>query len=127
MRRYAIKQDPGVWNALGKLKFVFPNSYNVYLHDTSAPELFAQQERLFSHGCIRVSSPDRLAAFLLDSPNEPWTVDRVNEYIASGKIRLSNSPHQCACISLIARLGWIAMAQSSFGPTYTAETRRLQR
>ena len=72
MRRYAIKQDPGAWNALGKLKFVFPNSYNVYLHDTSAPELFAQQERLFSHGCIRVSSPDRLAAFLLDSPNEPW-------------------------------------------------------
>ena len=45
---------------------IFINSYNVYLHDTSAPELFAQQERLFSHGCIRVSSPDRLAAFLLD-------------------------------------------------------------
>jgi murein L,D-transpeptidase YcbB/YkuD len=54
MQRYSIRQEPGAWNALGKLKFVFPNSYNVYLHDTSSPELFEKQERLFSHGCIRV-------------------------------------------------------------------------
>jgi murein L,D-transpeptidase YcbB/YkuD len=106
MRRYAIKQDPGAWNALGKLKFVFPNSYSVYLHDTSAPELFARPERLFSHGCIRVSSPGRLAAFLLDSPNEPWTVDRVTEYIASGKNQVIKLPAPVR-VHLTYRTAWV--------------------
>jgi len=85
---------------------IFINSYNVYLHDTSAPELFAQQERLFSHGCIRVSSPDRLAAFLLDSPNEPWTVDRVNEYIASGKNQVIKLPTPVR-VHLTYRTAWV--------------------
>ena len=106
MQRYAIRQDPGAWNALGKLKFVFPNSYNVYLHDTSAPELFAKQERLFSHGCIRVSSPDQLAAFLLNSPNEPWTVDRVNEYITSGKNQVVKLPTPVR-VHLTYRTAWV--------------------
>lgn len=60
-----IRQRPGPSNALGAIKFVFPNSHNVYLHGTPALELFARSRRDFSHGCIRVEDPAALAAFVL--------------------------------------------------------------
>jgi len=85
IKRYAIRQDPGPWNALGRFKFVFPNEYSVYLHDTSTPGLFAEKERAFSHGCIRVGDPRGLAAFLLDTPGDSWTKERVEQLAASGK------------------------------------------
>ncbi len=85
MKGYAIRQDPGPWNALGRFKFVFPNEFSVYLHDTSTPGLFAEKERAFSHGCIRVGDPLGLAAFLLDSPGDSWTKERVEQLAASGK------------------------------------------
>lgn len=52
-----IRQKPGPWNALGKVKFIFPNKYNIYMHDTPAKTLFNEVSRAFSHGCIRVSDP----------------------------------------------------------------------
>jgi murein L,D-transpeptidase YcbB/YkuD len=60
-----IRQKPGTLNALGKVKFIFPNSYNIYLHDTPSKSLFDEPIRAFSHGCIRVSEPFKLAQFLL--------------------------------------------------------------
>jgi murein L,D-transpeptidase YcbB/YkuD len=73
---YQIRQRPGPKNALGLVKFVFPNSYNVYLHGTPAVSLFARARRDFSHGCIRVEDPVALAAWVLR--NKPgWTVDRI--------------------------------------------------
>jgi murein L,D-transpeptidase YcbB/YkuD len=64
-----IRQKPGPKNALGLVKFIFPNSYNVYLHSTPAPELFGRARRDFSHGCIRVQDPAGLAAWVLrDKP-----------------------------------------------------------
>jgi murein L,D-transpeptidase YcbB/YkuD len=64
-----IRQKPGPKNALGLVKFIFPNSYNVYLHSTPAPELFSRARRDFSHGCIRVQDPAKLAAWVLrDKP-----------------------------------------------------------
>jgi murein L,D-transpeptidase YcbB/YkuD len=64
-----IRQKPGPKNALGLVKFIFPNSYNVYLHSTPAPELFSRARRDFSHGCIRVQDPAGLAAWVLrDKP-----------------------------------------------------------
>lgn len=62
---YHLRQEPGPNNALGQVKFVFPNQYSVYLHDTPAKELFSQSRRSFSHGCIRVGSPLELASFAL--------------------------------------------------------------
>lgn len=59
------RQVPGPRNPLGQVKLVFPNPYNVYLHDTSSPSLFARDERAFSHGCVRVEKPLELAAFAL--------------------------------------------------------------
>ena len=68
--KYRLRQDPGPKNALGKVKFMFPNRHSVYLHDTSSPELFKRSERAFSSGCIRVAKPIELALHLLqDNPN----------------------------------------------------------
>ncbi|MFO1068381.1 MAG: L,D-transpeptidase family protein [Geminicoccaceae bacterium] len=62
---YSVRQEPGDDNALGRLKIMFPNEFNVYLHDTPSKGLFARAERAFSHGCIRVGRPFELAAALL--------------------------------------------------------------
>ena len=62
---YRLRQDPGPWNALGRVKFMFPNVHDVYLHDTPARELFAHAERGFSSGCIRLQDPLALADWLL--------------------------------------------------------------
>jgi murein L,D-transpeptidase YcbB/YkuD len=71
-----VRQLPGPQNALGLVKFVLPNAYDVYLHDTAATGLFAQARRDFSHGCIRLSDPVALAAHVLrDQPQ--WTVEAI--------------------------------------------------
>jgi L,D-transpeptidase YcbB len=69
-----IRQKPGPNNALGRVKFLFPNQYNIYLHDTPAKNLFNEPKRLFSHGCIRVKNPEKLAEFLLRDYPE-WTAE----------------------------------------------------
>jgi L,D-transpeptidase YcbB len=86
--KYAIRQKPGPNNALGLIKFMFPNSYSVYLHSTPSTELFARSRRDFSSGCIRVEKPAELAAFLLrNQPDgqQPWTVARAQAAMDSGK------------------------------------------
>lgn len=62
---YHLRQDPGPKNSLGRIKFIFPNAYNVYLHDTPSRKLFAREERSFSSGCIRIEKPIELAQYLL--------------------------------------------------------------
>ena len=73
-----IRQRPGARNALGLVKFVFPNAYDVYLHDTPATGLFARARRDFSHGCIRVEDPLALAEFVLAS-EAGWTRARIEQ------------------------------------------------
>jgi murein L,D-transpeptidase YcbB/YkuD len=63
---YRLRQEPGLENALGRIKLQMPNRWDVYLHDTPARELFERTVRSFSHGCIRVEDPFGLAALLLD-------------------------------------------------------------
>jgi len=65
---YQLRQDPGPRNALGRIKFMFLNKYHVYLHDTPAGSLFAEAQRDFSHGCIRIQRPIDLAVYLLQDP-----------------------------------------------------------
>jgi murein L,D-transpeptidase YcbB/YkuD len=79
---YMVRQEPGPHNALGRIKFMFPNKHMVYLHDTPSKGLFAQSERAFSHGCIRVENPFELARLLLeDLPG--WDRDRIDQVVAS--------------------------------------------
>lgn len=84
MGRYRLRQDPGPWNALGQVKFVFPNKHMVYLHDTPTHDLFQQASRSFSHGCIRVSQPLLLAAFCLEG-QDGWTGAAIDGIVAAGQ------------------------------------------
>jgi len=81
--KLAVRQRPGTSNALGLIKLMFPNDYNVYLHSTPAPELFARTRRDFSHGCIRVEKPAELAAWALRN-NPGWTLERIQEGMDHG-------------------------------------------
>jgi L,D-transpeptidase YcbB len=72
-----LRQQPGEDNALGLVKFMFPNSYNVYLHSTPAHQLFQQSVRAFSHGCIRVADPLALATLVLKNANGEWTPEKI--------------------------------------------------
>lgn len=82
---YSFRQDPGERNALGRIKFMFPNSYSVYLHDTPSRALFARSTRAFSHGCVRVEKPMDLATYLLARNGDGWNEDRIDRTIDSGK------------------------------------------
>jgi murein L,D-transpeptidase YcbB/YkuD len=75
-RGLRFRQAPGPENALGLVKFIFPNHFSVYLHDTPADGLFARDERALSHGCIRVENPVALAEYVLRARPE-WTADRI--------------------------------------------------
>jgi L,D-transpeptidase YcbB len=74
--KLSVRQRPGPKNALGSVKFMFPNTYLVYLHDTPKTELFSRSRRDFSYGCIRVQDPPALAAWVLRSKPE-WTPERI--------------------------------------------------
>ncbi|MFH1428541.1 MAG: L,D-transpeptidase family protein [Candidatus Margulisiibacteriota bacterium] len=81
---YFFRQDPGKDNVLGKIKFMFPNKYNVYLHDTPDKELFDEPTRNFSSGCIRVEKPRELAGYLLkDDP--AWPAGKINAVLSGNK------------------------------------------
>jgi murein L,D-transpeptidase YcbB/YkuD len=62
---YKIRQDAGSDNALGRIKFVFPNPYSIYLHDTPGKQSFSKENRALSHGCVRVQDPGMLADYLV--------------------------------------------------------------
>jgi murein L,D-transpeptidase YcbB/YkuD len=78
---YLVRQQPGPWNALGAIKFMFPNKYDIYLHDTPSKSLFARGSRAYSHGCIRVDKPVDLAVKLLEGTE--YDRKKINEVIAT--------------------------------------------
>jgi murein L,D-transpeptidase YcbB/YkuD len=81
---YKLRQGPGPGNALGRIKFMFPNRFNIYLHDTPARGLFAKDQRSFSHGCIRVENPEQLGAFVL-AGQPGWSLEDIHDAIATGQ------------------------------------------
>lgn len=81
---YRLRQAPGPLNALGRAKILFPNTHDVYLHDTAAPELFFEREREFSSGCVRTDDIGTLAAWLLEG-TPGWNARRVHDVIRSGR------------------------------------------
>ena len=77
-------QQPGENNALGRVKFIFPNKHAIYLHDTPSRSLFSRSSRAFSSGCVRVKHPLQFAEILLDD-SENWSLEQVRDLVASGK------------------------------------------
>jgi murein L,D-transpeptidase YcbB/YkuD len=85
---YSLRQDSGAKNALGRVKFMFPNRFNVYLHDTPSKSLFEKDLRVFSHGCMRIENPLDFAALLL--ADQGWTRKKIDTAVASGSQRVIN-------------------------------------
>ncbi len=79
----SIRQLPGDGNSLGKVKFLFPNSFNIYFHDTPAKSLFDKDKRAYSHGCIRLSDPSKMANYLLEG-DASWPPEKIQEAMNSG-------------------------------------------
>ena len=80
---YVIREKPGPSNSLGLVKFIFPNSHDIYLHDTPAKQLFSQTTRTFSHGCIRVEKPYEMAQILLKN-DTAWTNEKIKQSMNGG-------------------------------------------
>ena len=102
---YQLRQDSGPRNALGRVKFMFPNRYNVYLHDTPSRELFSRNQRTFSSGCIRVSNPLELAEYLLKRQDPSWNMDKIKT-VSSGSQQRVVSLHQEVPVYLLYWTVW---------------------
>ncbi len=83
---YTLRQEPGPDNSMGRVKFMFPNAYNVYLHDTPSKSLFDAADRSFSSGCVRVEQPFELAQWLLNDPQR-WNERTIAQTIESGQLQ----------------------------------------
>ncbi|MBX2984272.1 MAG: L,D-transpeptidase family protein [Flavobacteriales bacterium] len=86
---YRVRQRPGANNSLGLVKFLFPNEYSIYLHDTPAKSRFLPEKRAFSHGCIRLSEPKKLADYLLRN-DTTWTPDAIDKAMHASKEKVIN-------------------------------------
>jgi murein L,D-transpeptidase YcbB/YkuD len=84
-RRYALVQQPGPGNALGRVKFMFPNGHAIYLHDTPSKGLFSHSRRTYSHGCVRVQDPLKLAEVILNKP--AWNQNEINRVLRTNRTR----------------------------------------
>jgi murein L,D-transpeptidase YcbB/YkuD len=109
-----FRQRPGPDNALGLVKFIFPNHFNIYLHDTPTDRLFARPHRAFSHGCIRIENPVGLAEYVLrDQPQ--WTAQRITTAMNAG-----HEQHVKLKQPLPVHIGyWTAWVEPDGSVTYT--------
>ncbi len=83
---FRVRQRPGTDNALGRVKFIFPNQFNVYMHDTPARTLFGRDQRALSHGCVRLEHPDQFAHFVFEG-DSAWPDERIRQAMTSDSSR----------------------------------------
>jgi L,D-transpeptidase YcbB len=102
---FRFRQEPGPLNPLGRIKFMFPNKFNVYLHDTPAKNLFSENVRTFSHGCIRIEKPLELAEFLLKA-DPRWTKENIAAAIEEGGTREVRLPRQLS-VYIVYVTAWV--------------------
>ena len=80
-----VRQKPGGNNSLGLVKFLFPNNYNIYFHDTPAKALFSKDKRAYSHGCIRLSEPLKMAEYLLRNDTTTYPAHKIDSLMHGDK------------------------------------------
>jgi L,D-transpeptidase YcbB len=102
---YMVRQRPGSDNSLGMVKFLFPNEYSVYLHDTPAHSLFSQTERDFSHGCVRLEQPVELAKYMLKDMPE-WNENRIRQTMRGGEEKWVTLPKRVQ-VYLVYFTSWV--------------------
>jgi murein L,D-transpeptidase YcbB/YkuD len=113
--RYKLKKDPGAHNDLGRIKFVFPNKFAVYLHDTPSKRLFERSMRGFSSGCIRIEKPMDLAEYVMkEAPG--WSRDAVIAAIDSGTLRTVSLPRKIPLHLLYMTAGANSEGRVQFWP-----------
>jgi murein L,D-transpeptidase YcbB/YkuD len=88
-----VRQPPGERNALGHIKFIFPNNHAVYLHDTPTRHLFSKDARAFSHGCVRVDKPFQLAEWVMGGSEAGWSEKRLRSMVGSGERHIKVTPN----------------------------------
>ncbi|HLN54590.1 MAG TPA: L,D-transpeptidase family protein [Bacteroidales bacterium] len=98
-----IVQLPGKWNSLGRMKFMFPNNYNIYLHDSPSEQLFTYEKRAFSHGCIRLENPMELAEILLSGQMKPDEIKKILDQDKTTSVPLKNK----VVVHLIYETAWV--------------------
>ena len=98
-----LRQKPGEDNALGEIKFLFPNPFDIYLHDTPAKGLFQEERRAFSHGCIRIAEPHRLALYLLRD-KKGWSSEEMDRVLALKSERYIKMDKKVALGPVITRM-----------------------
>ena len=103
---FTVRQDAGSWNALGYLKIDMPNKYSVYMHDTDARKLFADDYRFDSHGCTRVDNVRDLAAWILQDSPPGWDRAAIDAGIASGATKIINLPRKIP-VAWVYLTGWV--------------------
>jgi murein L,D-transpeptidase YcbB/YkuD len=122
--RFRIRQRPGPANPLGVLKFVFPNRFSVYLHDTNMKGLFARSRRDFSHGCVRIADPRGLARFVLGADDE-WSRD-LDAILRTGAT-MHRFPRQPAEVFIMYTTAAADTGQVRFFPDIYGRDAALQR
>ena len=110
---YLIRQGPGPENALGRIKFMFPNKHHVYLHDTPSKSLFGKTTRAFSSGCIRIEHPYELAGLLLES-DPGWDVNKVRAAVDSMQTRTISLKQPTSIILLYWTVGFTPDGRTAF-------------
>ena len=115
-----VRQKPGPKNSLGLVKFLFPNSNNIYLHDTPSKSLFAEDKRAFSHGCIRVAQPKDLAIRVLRQYPE-WTPEKIDAAMHAGKEQYVTLKQNYSCLYWIFYSIYGCRWATEFSPGYLPE------
>ena len=113
---YLIRQKPGGSNSLGLVKFMFPNSHSVYIHDTPSKSLFEKEDRALSHGCIRLQNPAKFAQLLLKD-NPTWTPEKIDQAMHQDKEQIVNLPRKIPVV-LVYLTFW---ADSTGKPHFRAD------
>ena len=102
---YSVVENPGEANSLGKVKFIMPNDFSIYLHDTPADQLFSREDRALSHGCIRLERPEDFAAYLLKE-QDAWNEKKVAEAMKSEK-PLQVDLENAYPVYIVYRTAWV--------------------